>query len=103
MTAKDRILARRAKFLAAAAAATVGAACSSSSEVCLSIAAPEDATSETAADASVDTRPQACLSPEPDTSVADTAKDAADTSVSDTSGTDTGPLPCLVPPLDSGM
>jgi hypothetical protein len=99
MSPRDRILARRAKFLAAAAAATVSAACSSSAEPCLrplNDTGVADANADTA-----DTRPQACLSPELDTSVADST-DASDTSVTDTGSTDTGPMPCLIPAADTG-
>jgi len=110
MSPRDRILARRAKFLAAATAASVSVACSSA-EACLKYPSSRD-------DAGVDA--QVCLEPQydagPDTR-ADTApmpclsmvadsgsSDASDTndSASDTSVADTFPMPCLVPPLDSG-
>jgi hypothetical protein len=100
---KKRILARRAKFLVAAAAATVTTACASKSEACLSFAEP---------DTGADTRPQACLVPEPedsssrDTAVQDTTvtDSSADTTTTDTAAdtADTFPMPCLVPPLDTG-
>jgi hypothetical protein len=79
---RDRILARRAKFMAAAIVGIAG--CSSESttttspQACLKVA-PDAALD--AADAA-DTQPQVCLSPEPpdsalDTAITDTADDAA--------------------------
>jgi hypothetical protein len=96
---RDRILARRAKFVAAAAATTMGIACSATqnnAEACLLVAA------DTGVDAR-DSGPTVCLTMDPgDTEIPDTA----DTKVDDTSVTDStadaGPLPCLVPALDSG-
>lgn len=78
MSPRDRILARRAKFMAAAIVGIAG--CSSEStttstpQACLKIA-PDAALD--AADAA-DTKPQVCLSPEPPDSSADTAIDAID-------------------------
>jgi hypothetical protein len=74
---KSKILARRAKFLAAAAAASGIVACSS-----------EDAKAP---------QPQPCLTP-----VADTGGDVSDTAVSDSSTEDTAPMPCLDVAADSG-
>jgi hypothetical protein len=98
---RDRILARRAKFMAAAIVGITGCSSETSSgspQPCLKFA-PDSAID--AKDAS-DTQPQVCLIAEPpdsssDTAITDTAADTADTST-----TDTGPMPCLVPPLDGG-
>jgi hypothetical protein len=94
MSPRERILARRARFMAAAMTSLMG--CS------------DDSAGPVETDAIADTRPQACLS---DTApgdtgaqpclTADTPPDTnSDTAVSDTA--DTGPMPCLEPPLDSG-
>lgn len=104
MTSRDRILARRAKFLAAATVATGVLACSSSAEACLSIA-PTDTGSDTSA--------EPCLFAPYDSGREDTfdandatesGTDASETSITDSASDtkDTGPTPCLVPPLDSG-
>jgi hypothetical protein len=111
MSSREKILARRAKFIAAAIASAGAISCSdnTTAQVCL----------EPAVDASnADTRPMPCLDPAVDTGV------AKDTSVTDTStssdtgsatdtapNTDTGgedpdaaPMPCLKmpPPADGG-
>jgi hypothetical protein len=72
---KRSILARRAKFVAATlATAGLGAACASEPQVCLSIVAPDDASTDGAKDGTTDAPvdgPQACLSPLPPDSGAD--------------------------------
>lgn len=104
MTSRDRILARRAKFLAAATVASGVLACSSSAEACLSIA-PSETGSDTSA--------EPCLFAPYDSGREDTldahdalesGTDASETSVTDSraDAVDTGPMPCLIPPLDSG-
>lgn len=105
MSPRDRILQRRAKFVAAALASTA-VACSSSStsnpEVCLEPAF--DSGSDTG---TPDAQPEVCLSPALDSSVSDSdtgpmpcLDPAVDTGVMDAQ--DTGPEPCLKMPLDSG-
>jgi hypothetical protein len=85
MSSREKILARRAKFIAAAVASAGAIACSSESsttpgpQVCL----------EPAIDASADTRPMPCLDPVVDTGVSDSA--------------DTAPMPCLTPLNDTGV
>ncbi len=103
MTARDRILARRARFITAATITSGVLACSEA-QACLDVAVVEDAAS--------DTGPEPCLFAPNDTGQVDTADvrdtfestDAAETSVTDSAAdtTDTGPMPCLIPPLDSG-
>jgi hypothetical protein len=105
--AKSKILARRARFLAAAAASAGIVACSSADD---GTPAPTDSGSaaDTAASdtgTSSDTGPMPCLTPVAETGVLDSDTDSAsDSSASDTaSDTDTGPMPCLAPPPgDSG-
>lgn len=98
MSPRDRILARRAKFMAAAMTSLMG--CSDDAkmadpEPCLSVAydaGPDDTA-----------RPQPCLT---DTGPSDTgaADTSTDSSVTDGDrDADTGPTPCLVPPLDTGV
>lgn len=86
--AKKRILARRARFMAAALAAT-GIACAKVEEE-----PPGDA-------AVVDARPEGCLSPE-----WDSAEPCLGAPIEDTGPSvclsDTGPEPCLDPAWDSG-
>lgn len=108
---KKRILARRAKFVAAALAATGVGACASvdeepstkvdtgvagdssvkdtgTPEPCLGISADSGEMLDTA----TDTAPMPCLDPAPD-----------DTGVADTADVDAGPAPCLkMPPPDAG-
>lgn len=114
---RTKILARRAKFVAAAVASAGLVGCGSQAAVCLSLVA--DSGSE---DGSVsDTRPQPCLDPVVDSGAPDatpevclspvldtgvetaadsttdsTARDA-DSSVTD-AAEDTAPMPCLSPP-----
>ncbi len=84
--------------------------------VCLSVAPSDTGGTDTrpsvclSADAPPpDTGPSVCLSPEPpDSAATDTARaDTSDSSTSDSSAStdarDTGPMPCLVPPLDGGI
>lgn len=109
MSSRDKILARRARFIAAAVSGMAIVGCSSTqAEACLSTVADtgaddarddarKDATSDAVIDATdADTEPMPCLSAPLDTGSADT------TTSTDTSTTDTGPMPCLVPPEDTG-
>lgn len=111
MSPKDRILARRAKFVAAAIVGVAG--CGSEAQVCLT-PLYDASTSDTRDGAdtrdAADTNPMPCLAPQPeDSAVTDSGSDtkSADSSISDTSVSDTGgdtfPVPCLsMPPPDSG-
>lgn len=85
MSSREKILARRAKFIAAAVASAGAIACSSESSsgptVCL------EPTIDAGRDVG-DTMPMPCLDPVVDTGVSDT--------------TDTGPTPCLTPVEDTG-
>lgn len=87
---KSKILARRAKFIAAAVTSAGLLGCGTRAEVCLSMIADSGADGEASDDTISDTRPQPCLDP------------IVDTGVADTSVTDTGPWACLSPELDSG-
>jgi len=99
--AKKRILARRAKFVAAAIAG-MGVNAAACSEPCLSPGVPPDT--------GADTAPQPCLFyvDGGDTSFVEDTKSDADASSKDANDaadasdsaddTDTGPAPCLVPP-----
>jgi hypothetical protein len=99
MSPRDGILARRARFVAAALGAIgTGVTACSCALVCLEPALSDTGVADTDAgdtrDATTDTGAQPCLT-------ADTPPDTNfDTAVSDTA--DTGPMPCLEPPLDSG-
>ena len=98
---KQVILARRARFVAAALASVSLAACGSNSETGSTVDAKVDGTGV------VETGPVPCLdqAPPPDSSTVDTAtsdtkdagdaKDAADTAVDDGATDDTGPAACL--------
>ena len=95
---KHVILARRAKFVAAAvASAGLVTACSSHAEACLSLAQNDTGAVDGTADGSstdtgsTDTGPTPCLTPVEDTGT----RDASD-------GGDTGPTPCLDVAIDSG-
>jgi len=77
MTARDRILARRAKLVAAAITGATVAACGS--QVCLSLIDPD---AQAPMDAAPDMRPQACLTA-PFDSGSDTGSDAPGDSPSD--------------------
>jgi len=101
MTAKDRILARRAKFIAAAVVSVAG--CSSSAtpvteadaQPCLSQAIDSGRDTRDATDGG-DTEPTVCLS-----APLDSSTDDADTTVDDAA--DAEPMPCLkMPPPDGG-
>ncbi len=93
---KKTILARRAKFVAAAiAGAGFTSACAS--QACLDMPAP-DATTDTAADtldggADADTGPTVCLSAD---------APPPDTATPDSDASDTGPVPCLDVVPDTG-
>jgi hypothetical protein len=92
MSSREKILARRASFVAAALTTITG--CSSS-----------DPTPQ--ADTGADTRdagPEACLSPSFDTGSEPCLSAPFDSGngFEDTSTTDTGPMPCLIPPEDTG-
>lgn len=102
MSPRDRILSRRARFIAAALAATSAgslAACGGKTDeepaadtgpsACLSDAA---ACLGVAYDGGVDTGPSVCLEPALDTGVGP----------GDATGVDTGPTPCLDVAIDSG-
>lgn len=96
---KNKILARRAKFIAAAVTSAGLLGCGSKAEVCLSMVA------DTGGDG--DTSPQPCLEPAIDTGVGDVAPEvclspAIDSGAGDTSVTETGPEPCLAPPPADG-
>lgn len=93
--AKKTILARRAKFIAAAVA-SVGIACGktpmSSPEPCLSVATEHDAAA-----------PMPCLSPPP--SDAGVTPPPSDAGVTPPTSPTTVPMPCLsvrMPPKDAG-
>lgn len=107
--AKNRILARRAKFVTAALT-TVLAACGSSTT-------EEAKDTGTSTEVGADTGPVPCLDmPPPDTGTLDTGgldtgsldtgsldSSAADSGgVRDSADEDTGPTPCLKVPLDTG-
>ncbi|MBL8720648.1 MAG: hypothetical protein JNL79_31975 [Myxococcales bacterium] len=106
--AKNRILARRAKFVTAALT-TVLAACGSSTT---EEAKDTGTGSEVGTDGGADTGPVPCLDmPPPDTGTLDTGgldtgsldSSAADSGgVRDSADEDTGPTPCLKVPLDTG-
>jgi hypothetical protein len=109
MSPRDRILQRRAKFVAAALASTAVACSSAEPSVCLEPAI--DASGDTAkADTSVsDAQPEACLTPALDSAVTDSSTgDSMDTGPMpcldvDPDAGDTGPAPCLkMPPPDGG-
>ncbi|MBI2393845.1 MAG: hypothetical protein HYV09_30010 [Deltaproteobacteria bacterium] len=115
---KSKILARRARFVAAAVASAGLLGCGSKMEACLSLAPdtggdtisdtkPEAClTVDATIDTGVDTGPGVCLSPEWDSGAPDGATDAepeASVCLSmplDTGVFDTGPEPCLAPPPD---
>jgi hypothetical protein len=100
--AKSKILARRARFLAAAAASAGIVACSSADD-----GTPTPADTGTSVDAmktdgladdiGADTSPMPCLTPVEDTGALDSADSADDTTKPD-AAEDTGPMPCLAPP-----
>jgi hypothetical protein len=84
MSSREKILARRAKFIAAAIASAGAIGCSDgTAQVCLEPAI--EGGTDTKTDANADTRPMPCLDPIVDTGVSDTA-----------------PMPCLEPPRDTG-
>lgn len=121
MSPKDTVLARRARFVAAAVAAIAGCSEGPSDPgptVCLTPVA-DTGVGDSTADASVDTGPVPCLSdvgpPDTgttgdtgptvclsaplDTGLLDTGLlDADSASDTATDAADTGPVPCLVPP-----
>ncbi|MGZ3423259.1 MAG: hypothetical protein ACXWUG_10735 [Polyangiales bacterium] len=102
--AKSKILARRARFLAAAAASAGIVACSSADDgtPTPSDSGGTDTGISTDTGMSTDTGPMPCLTPVEDTGVLDSGTDSTTDSASDT-GADTGPMPCLAPPPgDSG-
>ncbi len=84
--ARNAILARRARFVAAALASVGVMGCASKTT------APFDGGTGGTSDASTDTRPTACLTPQPD--------DAAPMPCLDPAPDDTGPTPCLEPPAE---
>lgn len=100
--AKHKILARRAKFIAAAVTSAGLLGCGSKAEACLSMVA------DTGGDG--DTSPQPCLEPAIDTGVSDVAPEvclspAFDSGSADTAADSTleaGPEPCLAPPPADG-
>ena len=107
---KRTILARRAKFVAAAVASVSMAACSSSSSETGTVkdgGADADAIAVPClgvpADSSTDTAPVPCLDQAPP-DAGDAAVDARDAAeaATDTLVDDTGPAPCLKMPLDAG-
>lgn len=104
MSSRERILARRAKFIAAAIASAGAIGCSDDTTAQVCLEPMFDGGSDTgSADANADTKPMPCLDPVVDTGV----MDATDSGVSDTNNTDadpdTGPMPCLkMPPPDGG-
>lgn len=103
---KSRILARRAKFMMAIAA-TAGTACSSGSQVCLSIAVRDTGT-DAGTDSVADTgTPEPCLgTPYEDTGANPCLSAPLDTGMaedSQTDATDAEPVPCLKVAPDSGF
>lgn len=97
MSPRDRILARRAHFIAAVFVGITG--CSDGGESSVVDANPEPCLSQPLVDTGFERVDASETSV--DSAVTDARDDAADTSVRD-SAADTGPMPCLVPPLDSG-
>jgi hypothetical protein len=98
MSPRDRILARRASFIAAALTSITGC---SSSDPTPQADAGVDARDTGAqpclsADVSFDTGAEPCLEPPFDSGAFDTSIEE-DTATTDT-GADTGPMPCLAPP-----
>lgn len=97
---KKTILARRAKFVAAAIAGAGFTSACASSQACLDVVAP-DATTDTAIDTldggtpdgGADTGPTVCLS---------TDAPPPDSSTPDGDASDTGPVPCLDVIPDTG-
>lgn len=87
MSPRDRILARRAKFIAAALAASGAASLAGCGQV------EEEPRVDAAVESGTDTGPQPCLT---------TDAEVCLSAPLDT-GVDTGPTPCLEPPLDSGI
>jgi hypothetical protein len=110
MSSRDKILARRARFMAAAMTGMGVIGCASKSEACLSAVydAGPDALKDSTATDGADTEPQACLSAPFDSGSADAMDSSMDSTTTDTAtptdtGVDTGPMPCLAPPPgDSG-
>jgi hypothetical protein len=103
MSSRDKILARRAKFIAAAIASIGVAGCSSRDAPTSTDAGATDASVDTI-NAS-DTGPVPCLEPQQDTGQEDTGPmpcldPLPDTGADDAS--DTEPMPCLQPPIDGG-
>ena len=93
---KKKILARRARFVAAAVASISMTGCGGDTE-----AEPQACLSDTGVD--VDTGPTPCLTPASDTGGGDTTSDAgidaaADGDADGDVDPDTGPTPCLAPP-----
>lgn len=101
--AKSKILARRARFLAAAAAsvglAAAAPACTGDDVAPNPLFGDAGLGNDADATLDADTSPMPCLTAPVDSSPAD----SADTSVTDGAGdADTGPMPCLTPlPPDS--
>lgn len=103
MSSRDKILARRASFIAASVTSLTG--CSSSDptpQADVGVDARDTGAQPClSADVSFDTGAEPCLSPPFDSSADDTSV-ADDTATTDT-GVDTGPMPCPAPPPgDSG-
>jgi len=102
---KNKILARRAKFIAAAVTSAGLLGCGSKAEVCLSMVADTGSDGDASDDTISDTRPQPCLDPVVDTGVTDTGPSVCLSPMEDTgsdSSADTGPAPCLAPPPADG-
>ncbi|MBK7394744.1 MAG: hypothetical protein IPJ34_00190 [Myxococcales bacterium] len=101
MSPKDTILARRARFVAAAVATFAGCADGPQDpgpSVCLTPISDTGVSDTTVVDGGADTTdtgPTVCLSPPLDSGV--------DTGTPDTFSTDTGPTVCLSAPLDTGL
>lgn len=102
---RARILARRAKYVALALAGAGLTACGSTSEVCLSIVAP-DAADEAGDGGDADAaEAQVCLSPVMDTGAdgdADATPQPCLDPIFDAGDADTTPQPCLDIALDAG-
>lgn len=104
MSSRNKILARRARFVAAAMTGMGVIGCASKSEACLSMVAEDagpDGTRDTSAADSE--QPEACLSAPFDSGSGDTGRGDTPGDVTTTDSADTGPMPCLAPPPgDSG-
>lgn len=97
MSSRDKILARRARFVAAAMTGMGVIGCASKSEACLSIVATDSGPTDASDTSTTDTKqPEVCLSAPFDSGSSDSAVDSASDATTD--GADSFPMPCLSPP-----